>query len=99
MKILYLLFAVFFLVLQSFPGFTRSDPKNIKECLKAGGICFPFGCPFSKRIGRCSPGIRCCKKKDSPRASITPVIVVVLGASAAVDVPPISDESEVVVLG
>ncbi|XP_034619769.1 beta-defensin 4A-like [Trachemys scripta elegans] len=65
MKILYLLFAVFFLVLQSFPGFTRSDPKNIKECLKAGGICFPFGCPFSKRIGRCSPGVRCCKKKVS----------------------------------
>uniref|UniRef100_A0A674IZU4 Beta-defensin-like domain-containing protein n=1 Tax=Terrapene triunguis TaxID=2587831 RepID=A0A674IZU4_9SAUR len=46
-------------------GFTRSDPKNIKECLRAGGICFPIGCPFSKRIGRCSPGVRCCKKKVS----------------------------------
>ncbi|KAG6934144.1 hypothetical protein G0U57_017744, partial [Chelydra serpentina] len=46
-------------------GFTLSEPKNWKECLSAGGICFPFGCPIGKRIGRCSLGVRCCKRKVS----------------------------------
>ncbi|EMP42459.1 hypothetical protein UY3_00271 [Chelonia mydas] len=46
-----------------FAGFTKSDPQNIKECFTAGGFCFSFGCPSSKRIGRCSPGVHCCKRK------------------------------------
>uniref|UniRef100_A0A8C3SY38 Big defensin domain-containing protein n=1 Tax=Chelydra serpentina TaxID=8475 RepID=A0A8C3SY38_CHESE len=57
MKILYLLFAVFFLVLQSTTGFT--DPR---QCTGHREFCSTRCRPPSRRIGTCAIGIPCCKR-------------------------------------
>nr|CCN25654.1 As-beta-defensin-3 [Apalone spinifera] len=61
MKILYLLFAVFFLVAQS----TEVADRGIigtSVCVSQGGVCLPFGCPlYTMRIGRCGLFWHCCK--------------------------------------
>uniref|UniRef100_A0A8C3I5E0 Beta-defensin-like domain-containing protein n=1 Tax=Chrysemys picta bellii TaxID=8478 RepID=A0A8C3I5E0_CHRPI len=62
MKILYLLFAVLFLVLQSIPGFTCS-PGATMRCLQNGGRCYPWQCPPNTyNIGRCCPWRLCCRR-------------------------------------
>uniref|UniRef100_A0A8C8RQU5 Beta-defensin-like domain-containing protein n=1 Tax=Pelusios castaneus TaxID=367368 RepID=A0A8C8RQU5_9SAUR len=33
-----------------------------RQCLRAGGLCFPGGCPpFTREIGRCRSWSPCCK--------------------------------------
>ncbi|XP_034622815.1 gallinacin-5-like [Trachemys scripta elegans] len=59
MKILYLLLAVVFLVLQSAPGFTQA--QNIIQCIRLGGSCQSGSCPSGfARIGTCSGSDSCC---------------------------------------
>uniref|UniRef100_A0A8C0GFU1 Beta-defensin-like domain-containing protein n=1 Tax=Chelonoidis abingdonii TaxID=106734 RepID=A0A8C0GFU1_CHEAB len=62
MKILYLLFALFFLVLQSSPGFTRfiNDPD---ACRRAGGFCRRSCSPYFTPIGSCGIVQSCCRRK------------------------------------
>ncbi|CAM5098849.1 unnamed protein product, partial [Eretmochelys imbricata] len=61
MKILYLLFAVFFLVAQS----TEVSNRGIigtAICLSKKGACFLFHCPLNTvRIGRCGLFWHCCR--------------------------------------
>ncbi|CAM4529839.1 unnamed protein product, partial [Eretmochelys imbricata] len=61
MKILYLLFAVFFLVLQDAPEFSEAqDP--FKLCRSRRGFCSYKRCPFnSKLISRCAGRFLCCR--------------------------------------
>ncbi|CAM4639089.1 unnamed protein product, partial [Lepidochelys kempii] len=61
MKIVYLLFAVFFLVLQSTPGFTFI--KNPFACVRAGGFC-TYTC-YTKYswFGSCGSGQTCCRRR------------------------------------
>ncbi|CAM5131000.1 unnamed protein product, partial [Natator depressus] len=58
MKILYLLFALLFLVLQSSPGFT--DPR---QCLGRGEFCSSRCCSPSRQIRLCAIGSPCCKDR------------------------------------
>nr|AVR58612.1 gallinacin [Pelodiscus sinensis] len=58
MRILYLLFAVFFLVLQSSAG--RSDPRY---CIGRREFCSPACRWPSVQIGVCAIGIPCCRRK------------------------------------
>ncbi|KAG6934141.1 hypothetical protein G0U57_017740 [Chelydra serpentina] len=63
MKILYLLFAVFFLVLQSSPGFTQRI-SNSSDCTRAGGYCRRGSCyPRATLIGNCSRRESCCRRR------------------------------------
>nr|CCA62932.1 beta-defensin-like protein [Apalone spinifera] len=61
MKILYLLFAVFFLVAQS----TEVADRGIigtAICIRRRGACFPIRCPlYTVRIGRCGLALPCCR--------------------------------------
>uniref|UniRef100_A0A8C3I686 Beta-defensin-like domain-containing protein n=1 Tax=Chrysemys picta bellii TaxID=8478 RepID=A0A8C3I686_CHRPI len=62
MKILYLLFSIFFLVLQSSPGFTQGINTPF-ACRRAGGFCRRGRCPPNfRRIGSCGFGQSCCKR-------------------------------------
>uniref|UniRef100_A0A8C8SCK8 Beta-defensin-like domain-containing protein n=1 Tax=Pelusios castaneus TaxID=367368 RepID=A0A8C8SCK8_9SAUR len=57
MKILYLLFAVFFLVLQGAPA------EHFLFCRRQGGFCTYGACPSNSRaIGICSRFTFCCKR-------------------------------------
>ncbi|CAM5141443.1 unnamed protein product, partial [Natator depressus] len=59
MRILYLLLAVVFLVLQSAPGFTQA--QNIIQCRRLGVSCWRASCPSGfARIGTCSGSDSCC---------------------------------------
>ncbi|XP_067425852.1 spheniscin-1-like [Emydura macquarii macquarii] len=61
MKILYLLFAVFFLVLQGAPEF--SEAQNARICRLKRGFCAFRRCPFNSRpIGSCGRRILCCRR-------------------------------------
>uniref|UniRef100_A0A452HDM6 Beta-defensin-like domain-containing protein n=1 Tax=Gopherus agassizii TaxID=38772 RepID=A0A452HDM6_9SAUR len=61
MKILYLLFALVFLVLQGAPEFSQAW-RSSKRCRRAGGFCFSGPCPSNaKLIGICSRKYSCCK--------------------------------------
>uniref|UniRef100_A0A8C3F5X9 Beta-defensin-like domain-containing protein n=1 Tax=Chrysemys picta bellii TaxID=8478 RepID=A0A8C3F5X9_CHRPI len=61
MKILYLLFAVFFLTLFLCAGFTQ-DINTRRACRRARGICRRT-CPSNfGRIGRCGFRQSCCKR-------------------------------------
>nr|XP_025042692.1 beta-defensin 9-like [Pelodiscus sinensis] len=60
MKNLYLLFAVFFLVLQSSPGFTQRI-KTKGRCRIAGGFCTQRCHRHHPWLGICSPTVNCCK--------------------------------------
>ncbi|XP_053879696.1 lingual antimicrobial peptide-like [Malaclemys terrapin pileata] len=58
MKILYLLFSIFFLVLQSSPGFTQRI-TNSQACNRAEGFC-SRSCPSSfSVIGSCGFSLIC----------------------------------------
>uniref|UniRef100_A0A8C3FZN8 Beta-defensin-like domain-containing protein n=1 Tax=Chrysemys picta bellii TaxID=8478 RepID=A0A8C3FZN8_CHRPI len=60
MKILYLLFAVFFLTLCA--GITQGIISP-RDCRRAGGICRRT-CPSNyRRIGSCGFGLSCCKRR------------------------------------
>ncbi|XP_053878881.1 gallinacin-5-like [Malaclemys terrapin pileata] len=63
MKIIYLLFAVVFLVLQGVPEFSKAQ-KLSKRCKLRGGFCSFLTCPFKTiRIGRCSNlALFCCQR-------------------------------------
>ncbi|XP_006127560.1 lingual antimicrobial peptide-like [Pelodiscus sinensis] len=62
MKILHLLFAVFFLLLQSSPGYTQfvSDPY---ACRRARGFCRSRCYPQFLTIGTCGFAQSCCKRR------------------------------------
>uniref|UniRef100_A0A8C0GHC0 Uncharacterized protein n=1 Tax=Chelonoidis abingdonii TaxID=106734 RepID=A0A8C0GHC0_CHEAB len=61
MKILYLLFTDFFLVLQSSPGFSQCPAGNVHECAQNEGLCFGT-CPAPFReTGSCGCGVSCCQ--------------------------------------
>ncbi|XP_026517292.1 beta-defensin 1-like [Terrapene carolina triunguis] len=64
MKIIYLLFAVVFLVLQGVPEFSKAQNLTVR-CKLQGGHCFFGSCPSNRRrIGRCSPnGYFCCQRR------------------------------------
>ncbi|NXY77182.1 GLL3 protein, partial [Glareola pratincola] len=54
MKILYLLFSIFLLLIQGSAG-------NAKQCREQGGFCVFGGCHFPyKFVGYCSTFIQCC---------------------------------------
>ncbi|XP_067401076.1 antimicrobial peptide THP1-like [Emydura macquarii macquarii] len=66
MKILYLVFAVFFLVLQGAPG------QNARICRRRGGFCGFGRCPFNSRpIGSCGRWILCCRRPPGGRSGFT----------------------------
>nr|CCN25655.1 As-beta-defensin-4 [Apalone spinifera] len=60
MKILYLLFAALFLMMQAgVEG--RCTPRSILRCRLKGGWCYPRQCPyFRRRIGQCCTRHTCC---------------------------------------
>ncbi|XP_039384683.1 beta-defensin 5-like [Mauremys reevesii] len=61
MKIVFHLFALFLLVLQSSAGFTQCPPTNVRECIELGGLCYG-SCPAPYReIGSCGCGASCCQ--------------------------------------
>uniref|UniRef100_A0A452HKC5 Beta-defensin-like domain-containing protein n=1 Tax=Gopherus agassizii TaxID=38772 RepID=A0A452HKC5_9SAUR len=62
MKILFLLFALFFLMLQSSPGFTHfiNDPE---ACRRAGGFCLHRCAPYYTPIGSCGIVQSCCRRR------------------------------------
>uniref|UniRef100_A0A8C6ZE05 Beta-defensin-like domain-containing protein n=1 Tax=Nothoprocta perdicaria TaxID=30464 RepID=A0A8C6ZE05_NOTPE len=61
MRILYLLFPFFLLLLQGAAGMT-SNPQNEKECEKINGYCGFLKCSFPFVIkGKCSRFFFCCK--------------------------------------
>uniref|UniRef100_A0A452IAW7 Beta-defensin-like domain-containing protein n=1 Tax=Gopherus agassizii TaxID=38772 RepID=A0A452IAW7_9SAUR len=64
MKILYLLFALFFLVLQSSPGFTQFI-NNSFACRRARGSCRRFCIGRYRLIGTCGQGQNCCRRRVS----------------------------------
>ncbi|KAG6934143.1 hypothetical protein G0U57_017743, partial [Chelydra serpentina] len=54
---------VFFLVLQSSPGFTHRI-SNYDECERAGGYCnFQCSLIFAPAIGKCNVLMFCCKMR------------------------------------
>ncbi|XP_074845121.1 gallinacin-1 alpha-like [Carettochelys insculpta] len=62
MKILYLLFAVFLLVLQGAPEFCQAQHPFL-PCRLQGGECYYLRCPFNaKAIGSCSIRHLCCQR-------------------------------------
>uniref|UniRef100_A0A8C3FMP5 Beta-defensin-like domain-containing protein n=1 Tax=Chrysemys picta bellii TaxID=8478 RepID=A0A8C3FMP5_CHRPI len=61
MKILYLLFAAFFLVLQSSPGFTQGITDPI-ACRRARGFCRRTCYPYFRSIGICGIVQSCCRR-------------------------------------
>ncbi|XP_053919223.1 ostricacin-2-like [Cuculus canorus] len=62
MRILYLLFPLFLLLLQGAAGSTLA-PRNEKECLRQKGFCAILKCNFPYIIaGKCSRFSFCCKK-------------------------------------
>ncbi|KAG6934150.1 avian beta-defensin 4 [Chelydra serpentina] len=64
MKILYLLFALVFLVLQGAPEFSQARSSR-RRCRRAGGICFSGPCPRNYRFaGICSRKYSCCQQRD-----------------------------------
>ncbi|CAM4529760.1 unnamed protein product, partial [Lepidochelys olivacea] len=62
MKIVYLLFAVFFLVLQSSPGFTQFI-NSPALCKRARGSCRRICYGKYRLIGSCGSGQNCCKRR------------------------------------
>ncbi|NXR26834.1 AMP1 protein, partial [Cinclus mexicanus] len=55
MKILFLLFPLIFLLVQGAAG-------SASTCQQIRGFCFRRDCPRGTlAVGRCSPGILCCK--------------------------------------
>ncbi|CAM4529808.1 unnamed protein product, partial [Caretta caretta] len=61
MKILYLLFALVFLVLQGAPEFSQAW-RSRKRCSYVSGICFTGPCPYNYIfVGICSRKYSCCK--------------------------------------
>uniref|UniRef100_A0A8C3HSJ9 Beta-defensin-like domain-containing protein n=1 Tax=Chrysemys picta bellii TaxID=8478 RepID=A0A8C3HSJ9_CHRPI len=66
MKILYLLFALFFLVVQSSAqGYDRDIP-GLARCLARGGGCYLFRCPpRTVLFGRCTRYNPCCRPQVS----------------------------------
>ncbi|XP_068793029.1 gallinacin-3-like [Struthio camelus] len=55
MRILYLLFPFFLLLLQGAAG-------SASSCRRRGGFCVFGGCRFpTKNIGKCSTFVHCCK--------------------------------------
>ncbi|XP_057283675.1 gallinacin-8-like [Pezoporus wallicus] len=62
MKILYLFFAIFLLMLQGTLGFMRA-PNNDVQCKQAGGTCSTDLCPLPnmRPFGRCQQGVPCCR--------------------------------------
>uniref|UniRef100_A0A8C3I5J0 Beta-defensin-like domain-containing protein n=1 Tax=Chrysemys picta bellii TaxID=8478 RepID=A0A8C3I5J0_CHRPI len=60
MKILYLLCALFFLVLQSSPGFTEFINSS-RACRRARGSCFRVCFRRYRLIGTCGQGLSCCR--------------------------------------
>ncbi|CAM5131027.1 unnamed protein product, partial [Natator depressus] len=61
MKILYLLFAVFFLVLQDAPEFSQAENPSL-QCRLHGGDCYLKRCPSDfEAIGICDNYQVCCK--------------------------------------
>uniref|UniRef100_A0A452GQM8 Beta-defensin-like domain-containing protein n=1 Tax=Gopherus agassizii TaxID=38772 RepID=A0A452GQM8_9SAUR len=64
MKILYLLFALFFLVLQSSLGFTQFINNPI-SCSRAGGFCNHTCYPTYRYIGTCNFLRSCCRRRVS----------------------------------
>ncbi|XP_075779255.1 beta-defensin 3-like [Pelodiscus sinensis] len=64
MKILYLLFALFFLVVQSSAQDSDRSLIGTVVCVLRGGRCYMLKCPRGTRyIGRCSPWSPCCKRR------------------------------------
>ncbi|XP_074919523.1 gallinacin-9-like [Chelonoidis abingdonii] len=62
MKILYLLVAIFFLVLQGMPEFSEAQ-NPFKLCKYRGGSCSYKRCPFnSKVVGICGGRFVCCRR-------------------------------------
>ncbi|CAM4645330.1 unnamed protein product, partial [Lepidochelys kempii] len=62
MKILYLLFALFFLVAQSSAQDSDRSVSRIRRCFRLRGGCFLYRCPPGSRyIGRCSKRLLCCR--------------------------------------
>uniref|UniRef100_A0A8C0GKS6 Beta-defensin-like domain-containing protein n=1 Tax=Chelonoidis abingdonii TaxID=106734 RepID=A0A8C0GKS6_CHEAB len=61
MKIIYLLFALFFLTLFLCAGFTQFI-NNPFACRRAGGICRRSCYPNFRRIGRCRFAQSCCRR-------------------------------------
>uniref|UniRef100_A0A8C3FF79 Beta-defensin-like domain-containing protein n=1 Tax=Chrysemys picta bellii TaxID=8478 RepID=A0A8C3FF79_CHRPI len=61
MKILYLLFAVFFLTLFLCAGFTQGI-NNPFACRRARGICRGRCPPNFRRIGSCGFRLSCCRR-------------------------------------
>ncbi|CAM5131018.1 unnamed protein product, partial [Natator depressus] len=55
MKILYLLFALFFLVAQSSAQDSDRRVSSPAACFRLGGGCFLSRCPYgTKTLGRCN---------------------------------------------
>ncbi|NXG66681.1 AMP1 protein, partial [Hemiprocne comata] len=62
MRILYLLFPFFLLMVQGAAGSSRA-PRNMKECNQAKGYCGFLKCSFPFVInGKCSRFFFCCKR-------------------------------------
>ncbi|CAM5131006.1 unnamed protein product, partial [Natator depressus] len=62
MKILYLLFALFFLVAQSSAQGSDRRVISFRRCFRLGGGCFLSRCPRGSRyLGNCSRRLRCCR--------------------------------------
>ncbi|XP_053857668.1 gallinacin-1-like [Vidua macroura] len=62
MRILYLLFPFFLLLVHSAAGSSLA-PKNRKQCLREKGYCSLLNCSFPYGIaGKCSRFYFCCKK-------------------------------------
>ncbi|CAM4529748.1 unnamed protein product, partial [Lepidochelys olivacea] len=64
MKILYLLFALFFLVAQSSAQDSDRGIIGTAACFIRKGRCHFFRCPRrSRRIGRCARFFPCCRRR------------------------------------
>ncbi|XP_074434483.1 ostricacin-2-like [Larus michahellis] len=62
MRILYLLFPFFLLLVQGAAGSSLA-PGNKKECQRQKGFCGFLNCPFPFIVnGKCSRFFFCCKK-------------------------------------
>nr|CCN25653.1 As-beta-defensin-2 [Apalone spinifera] len=62
MKILYLLFALFFLVVQSSAQVADRDVIGTAKCLLRRGGCFVVRCPRgTRKIGECFTFTPCCR--------------------------------------
>ncbi|XP_074905944.1 antimicrobial peptide THP1-like [Buteo buteo] len=65
MKILYLLFPFFLLLVQSAAGVSLT-PRNESQCKQEGGFCSFLTCYHPNHIfGRCSAFMVCCKREET----------------------------------